>query len=118
MMSDPTALASPDVLCKAIKDVIGLEFNPQIAAEVSAAGILVEQLLDNTETAQDLAQSVARHYREVPVGYVTIVKRYQNVQLRTVQSDVVAGDPFQEDYPSESSAEEHARIKKISSHSA
>lgn len=99
-----TSLArpSPDVLCKAVKDVVGLDFNPTKDEEAAAAAILVGKLLANSELADELANSLARHSRPAPPTQMHRTEQFGSAQLRTIDARVLADDPLQRDFPSES----------------
>jgi hypothetical protein len=101
--------ASPDVVSKALKDVMDLDFDATDSAEVSAAAVLIRKLSENAEVADELADSIARHSQSTFSGQASIANRYRNITLRTIRAKVIPDDPLQNDYPSESSAEMSVR---------
>lgn len=107
--------ASPDIVCKALRDVVGLDFDATDSSEVSAAAVLISKLSENAEIADELADSIARHSRPMLLDQASLANQYRHVLLRTVQAQTLADDPLQDDHPSESTAEASLRQASLAS---
>ncbi|UGQ47826.1 hypothetical protein [Massilia endophytica] len=94
-----------DVLCRAVKDVVGLDFDASKPQELAAARLIVDKLVDNAQLAGDLASSIARQSRPAEPGHDTLLAGLHNARLRTAPARMVENDPAADDYPAESSVE-------------
>lgn len=96
--------ASPDLLCTALRDVTGVDFDATIPSEVAAAALLVKKLSESPDVANHLADSLARHSRSAPENNIGSIHPPHHVTLRRVKSPIPREELLPEDFPSEASS--------------
>jgi len=102
-MTDIQTTVSPEVLCKALKDVLALEFDFASPSELAAAAVLSQKLMADPDMATTLAKIVAQY----SVGGKVDVHRRRAAPFPALlrSNTTVVQDISALDWPTESNSE-------------
>jgi hypothetical protein len=107
MKSSTVDMVPPEVLRKAISDILKVELSPALLSDRSLAAAFASLLLNhqNPDVREKLCTMIAMHYHNPMNDYDGFIDNYRNVKLQMVDPIVFDIDPFENDLPSESFAE-------------
>lgn len=91
--------APPSQLCAAVQDVMGVQFDPTNASDLSIVAGLARKLAEDPEKSGVLAASLARHFKPTGTQAAATLEQLKTVRWQSAPRPALSDAELEEDLP-------------------